>query len=225
MKKNKIEDKESLTVEEIARKISKKNEDCVTSNYINQALLKMGLIKKNGDEISTTEEGAKFCKKFETKSKKEVLLWKKELFEDIKNKYAEILADEYNKQEEEIQARIDRAVNLFGKKVTPNLDINKLEQVLNPNGQNLMMPLYEFYYKNDVLLVPLVFQHLSLSGYIKLYDDKNDGNGLIICNKPYTDFYIKPILEKGNEYILITKLLVISDEVAETLQEFIDEIE
>lgn len=106
------------------------------------------------------------------------------------------LLNQYKNQEKGIQERINKAIKIFGEKVTPDLDLEKLTRVLNPDNQFAMTSLYEFYNKNRDIPADSIFYCLELEKYITLYDDRNDGNGLIICNKPYTDWYIKPCIVK-----------------------------
>ena len=219
MVKNKIENKNFLTISEIAKNIEDKTENRVIDYDINQVLLRMGLIKQEGKNFKITEKGAKFGRK----NKKERFLWKKDIIRDIENTYRKILADKCDEQFKEQQERVEKALDLFGEKVKPGLNVDELERVLNPDGQNYMVSLYDFYDKNDEILVPFIFNQLILNRFIEVYDDRNDKNGLIICNKPYTDIYMKPVLDVGDGYIYIENLLVISDEVEEFLQEYCDE--
>ena len=109
------------------------------------------------------------------------------------NKCLEKLAYE---QENNIQKRIDKAIEVFGEKVTPNLDLKELEKVLNPNNQHQMKILYDFYDSNNEIPCDLIFEQLKFNKFIDLFDDRNDNNPLIICKKPYTDIYIKPIIDE-----------------------------
>ena len=102
------------------------------------------------------------------------------------------LKKEYTRQETEIMARINKAIKIFGEKVTPDLDIEKLTRVLNPNNQFEMTTLFKLYNNNKDIPKDIIFQNLEMMKFITLYDDRNNDNGLIICNKPYTDWYIKP---------------------------------
>ena len=106
----------------------------------------------------------------------------------------EDLKYQYNKQTEELVRRQDEAIKKFGTKVNTNLDLNGLEKALNPENQHDMISLYDFYGSNPDILCELIFNQLVLTKWITLYDDKNDGNGIIICKKPYTDYYLKPVM-------------------------------
>ena len=131
----------------------------------------------------------------------------------------------YKQQERSIDERLDKGVKCYGEKVTDNFDWQGLETTLNPENQDKMMCLYEFYDLNENIDPIIIFEELERKKYIELFDDKGDGNGLIICKKPFVDWHIKPYpYSKKGEYIEIVRLLVISKKVQEELQEFCNKL-
>lgn len=97
---------------------------------------------------------------------------------------------------------------------------DRLVEKLNPDEQNNMKIFTVFcqLYCHCKVTMEQLFQQLENWGYAK-YVKTEDGEGTVICKKPYTDKFLIPLIDIEG-YMHVDEKFVISKEVAKKLKEY-----
>ncbi len=114
-----------------------------------------------------------------------------------------------------------RSFNRIGK--VQNLPLKTLmgpykeyEHILNPNGQADMTRLEDIFNNSYFDSIEEMLQLLLEWDYIKSFEEY----GIVaVCNRPYTDYYIQPVLDKDSGFGYVD-FLVVSKEVENKLYEY-----
>lgn len=93
------------------------------------------------------------------------------------------------------------------------------EHILNPEGQADMTKLEDIFNNSHFNSTEEMLQLLLDWGYIKSFEKEGI---VVVCNKPYTDYYIQPVLDKYSGFGYV-EFLVVSKEVENRLYEYIRE--
>ena len=129
-----------------------------------------------------------------------------------------VLENKFVKQQEEINKRANTVLETFGE-ITEDLDLKKLEEVMNTKNQHLMTTIHQFVEENKDIPRQVILDKMQQLKYMELLEIDNKGNRAIICNKPYTDLHLKPTIIR-NGYFDYSYTVVISNEAAEVIQKF-----
>lgn len=124
------------------------------------------------------------------------------------------IAKRIDKQEQEIQERMRKAIETYGNKYTPEMDLKELEEALNPKQKEMVL-LEDVYYN---LYMEYMVRLLISSGNMNEITISSSKSKYIVCFKPNTDIYIRPYIRTGDDNIYIEELLVVSHEVANDLR-------
>ncbi len=114
-----------------------------------------------------------------------------------------------------------RSFNRIGK--VQNLPLKTLmgpykeyEDILNPDGQANMTRLEDIFNSSYFDSTEEMLQLLLEWDYIKSFEEY----GIVaVCNRPYTDYYIQPVLDKDSGFGYVD-FLVVSKEVENKLYEY-----
>ncbi|MCR5146718.1 MAG: hypothetical protein K6B70_05185 [Clostridia bacterium] len=85
-----------------------------------------------------------------------------------------------------------------------------------------MTTIHQFIDKNRDIPREEIFKQLQEHKYLELVEIHNSRSKAVICVKPYTDIYLKP-MKKEYGYFDYKQILVISKEAEEVMQSFCDD--
>ena len=130
----------------------------------------------------------------------------------------EIKLEELEMQNEEGVERWLEGQKIWENDFKPVYD--RLVEKLNPDEQNNMKIFTVFCQLHCHCKVTMeqLFQQLENWGYAK-YVKTEDGEGTVICKKPYTDKFLIPLIDIEG-YMHVDEKFVISKEVAKRLKEY-----
>lgn len=130
----------------------------------------------------------------------------------------EIKLEELEMQNEEGVERWLEGQKIWENDFKPVYD--RLVEKLNPDEQNNMKIFTVFcqLYCHCKVTMEQLFQQLENWGYAK-YVKTEDGEGTVICKKPYTDKFLIPLIDIEG-YMHVDEKFVISKEVAKKLKEY-----
>lgn len=129
-----------------------------------------------------------------------------------------VLVNEFMKQNEEINKRAKNVLKTFGK-ITDDLDLKRVEEVMNTRNQHLMTTMHQFLAENKDIPRQVILDRMQQLEYMEILDIDKRKNRAVICIKPYTDIYLKPT-NVNNGYFDYSSIWVISNEAVEVLQKF-----
>lgn len=129
------------------------------------------------------------------------------------------IAQDIIRQENKTLKRMERAVNKFGNKITPYLDLEKLEEELNIEQKD-MIPLesiVEHDPKHESRMLECIVNYLQRTNRIEKITVGTTGSEHIICHAPHTDVYIKPYTRDGKDNIYVKEVLAVSEKIADEI--------
>ncbi len=123
------------------------------------------------------------------------------------------LTKEMQKQEKGILKRMENAIDIFGNRVTPNLDLEELEKVLNPKQMEMVL-------LDDISYIDDVIEALLRMRYIEQMTIGTSSSSYFICNPPHTDIFIKPYLRENSDIIYVKELVVVSKQLVDSIYKY-----